>query len=343
MPPPRPGGAAAARPCSSAGSEWPHWAPDMSRLHHPRTAPHAQRGKITLLSTLAVVPVDVGGEVSIAPVAAVSCQPVVDCFPLPEGGGFAAWPRPRRLATLLALAAREDPPWKTRARRGFVGRPAVLRCAGIAGSVAVARSSELRSYVPVVAAVVATVATTGATAASPTRVVCARSRSPALTAIRHFSARWPLAAAMLAQAGRSRQPSMATTLRPCSGRAASSAAASPRNERRGARILHAATAGRCQLPHSHLSHADQQQLAQLSRLGVAALTCHWAPMSRPHRARTAPHAQRSETTLLMAAHRSYGKVLGGSAGRQRQQRAPQHPAPPAASEDLLEDATRRIF
>ena len=57
---------------SSAGSEWPHWAPDMSRLHRPRTAPHAQRGKITLLSTLAVVPVDVGGEVSIAPVAVVS-------------------------------------------------------------------------------------------------------------------------------------------------------------------------------------------------------------------------------------------------------------------------------
>ena len=57
---------------SSAGSEWPHWAHDMSRLHRPRTAPHAQRGKITLLSTLAVVPVDVGGEVSIAPVAVVS-------------------------------------------------------------------------------------------------------------------------------------------------------------------------------------------------------------------------------------------------------------------------------
>jgi hypothetical protein len=44
-------------------------------------------------------------------------------------------------------------------------------------------------------------------------------------------------------------------------------------------------------------------------------------MSRPHRPRTAPHAQRGETTLRRAAHRSYGKVLGGSAGRQRQQRA----------------------
>ena len=33
------------------------------------------------------------------------------------------------------------------------------------------------------------------------------------------------------------------------------------------------------------------------------------------------HRQRSETTLLRAVHRSYGKVLGGSAGRQRQQRA----------------------
>eukprot|EP01046_Picozoa_sp_COSAG06_P035201 COSAG06_NODE_3758_length_4939_cov_1.872727_4_plen_204_part_00 len=36
---------------------------------------------------------------------------------------------------------------------------------------------------PVVAAVVATVATTGAAAASPARAVCARSRSPALTAL----------------------------------------------------------------------------------------------------------------------------------------------------------------
>ena len=36
------------------------------------SAGYAQRGKITLLSTLAVVPVDVGGEVSIAPVAVVS-------------------------------------------------------------------------------------------------------------------------------------------------------------------------------------------------------------------------------------------------------------------------------
>jgi hypothetical protein len=49
---------------------------------------------------------------------------------------------------------------------------------------------------------------------------------------------------------------------------------------------------------------------------------HWAPdMSRPHRPRTAPHAQRGETTLLRATHRSYEKVMGGSAGRQRQQRA----------------------
>lgn len=64
-----------------------------------------------------------------------------------------------------------------------------------------------------------------------------------------------------------------------------------------------------------------QQLALLSRLGVAGRT-GWAPdMSRPHRPRTAPHAQRGETTLLRATHRSYGKVLGGSAGLQRQQRA----------------------
>ena len=92
-------------------------------------------------------------------------------------------------------------------------------------------------------------------------------------------------------------------------------------QRRGARILHAAATGRRQLLHSRLSHADQQQLALLSRLGVAGRT-GWAPdMSRPHRPRTAPHAQRGETTLLRATHRSYGKVLGGSAGLQRQQRA----------------------
>ena len=42
---------------------------------------------------------------------------------------------------------------------------------GIVGSVAVARSSELRSYVPVVATVVAMVAATGAAAASPARAV----------------------------------------------------------------------------------------------------------------------------------------------------------------------------
>jgi hypothetical protein len=197
----------------------------------------------------------------------------------------------------------------------------VLRCAGIAGSVAVARSSELRPYVPVVAAVVATVATTGAAAASLARAVCARSRSPALTAIRRFSARRPLAAAMLAQAGkqpgRGNQAGRApATLRPrcVAGRCVAA-------QRRGTRILHAGTAGRCQLPHSHLSHADQQQLVQL-RLGVAALLALGTPdMSRPHRARTAPHAQRGATTLLRAAHRSYGKVLGGSAGLQRQQRA----------------------
>jgi hypothetical protein len=88
---------------------------------------------------------------------------------------------------------------------------------------------------------------------------------------------------------------------------------------RGARILHAAAAGRHQLLHSRLSHADQQQLALLSRLGGRT---GWAPdMSRPHRPRTAPHAQRGETTLLRAAHRSYWKVLSGSAGLQRQQRA----------------------
>ena len=110
-----------------------------------------------------------------------------------------------------------------------MGRPAVLRCAGIAGSVAVARSSELRSYVPVVAAVVATVATTGAAAASPARAVCARSRSPALTAIRRFSARRPLAAAMLAQAGKQVEATKLAALRPRSGRAASPAAASRRN------------------------------------------------------------------------------------------------------------------
>ena len=67
-----------------------------------------------------------------------------------------------------------------------------------------------------------------AAAASPTSMVCARSRSPALTAIRRFSARRPLAAAMLAQAGR-RQVTELATLRPRSGRAASPAAASPRN------------------------------------------------------------------------------------------------------------------
>ena len=37
----------------------------------------------------------------------------------------------------------------------------------------------------------------------------------------------------------------------------------------GARILHAAVIGRHQLLHSRLSHADQQQLALLSRLGVS--------------------------------------------------------------------------
>ena len=45
-------------------------------------------------------------------------------------------------------------------------------------------------------------------------------------------------------------------------------------QRRGARILHAAATGRHQLLHSRLSHADQQQLALLSRLGVAALAGH---------------------------------------------------------------------
>jgi len=195
----------------------------------------------------------------------------------------------------------------------------VLRCAGIAGSVAVARSSELRSYVPVVAVVVAMVATTGAAAASPARAVCARSRSPALTAIRRFSARRPLAAAMLAQAGRSRQAAELTGHAPAVLRPRCVAGRCVATQRRGARILHAAAAGRRQLLHSRLSHADQQQLALLSRLGVAALAGHL--MSRPHRPRTAPHAQRGETTLLRAAHRSYWKVLSGSAGLQRQQRA----------------------
>ena len=121
--------------------------------------------------------------------------------------------------------------------------------------------------------------------------------------------------------GRSRQAAELTGHAPAVLRPRCVAGRCVAAQRRGTRILHAVTAGRCQLPHSHLSHADQQQLVQL-RLGVAADVTGWAPdMSCPHRARTAPHAQRSETTLLRAAHRSYGKVLGGSAGRQRQQRA----------------------
>ena len=64
------------------------------------------------------------------------------------------------------------------------------------------------------------------------------------------------------------------------------------------------------------------RLAQQARSQWPAGRTGWAPdMSRPHRPRTAPHAQRGETTLLRATHRSYGKVLGGSAGLQRQQRA----------------------
>jgi hypothetical protein len=77
----------------------------------------------------------------------------------------------------------------------------VLRCAGIAGSVAVARSSELTS-----------------TELAVLRPRCVAGRCVA-------------------------------------------------TQRRGARILHAAAAGRRQLLHSRLSHADQQQLALLSRLG----------------------------------------------------------------------------
>ena len=62
--------------------------------------------------------------------------------------------------------------------------------------------------------------------------------------------------------------------------------------------------------------------ARLAQQARRPLLTGWAPdMSRPHRPRTAPHAQRGETTLLRATHRSYGKVLGGSAGLQRQQRA----------------------
>ena len=241
----------------------------------------------------------------------------VEWLPI-EGGGFAAWPRPRRLATLLALAAREDPPWKTRARRGFVGRPAVLRCAGIAGSVAVARSSELRSYVPVVAAVVATVAATGAAAASPARAVCARSRSPALTAIHHFSARWPLAAAMLAQAGR-RQPGR------CNRAGRAPAALHRRPLRRHAtprRSDSTRCRGRSPPAAAQPPVPRGSAAARLAQQARRPLLTGWAPdMSRPHRPRTAPHAQRGETTLLRATHRSYGKVLGGSAGLQRQQRA----------------------
>jgi hypothetical protein len=199
--------------------------------------------------------------------------------------------------------------------------------------------------VPVVAAVVATVAATGAAAASPARAVCARSRSPALTAIRHFSARWPLAAAMLAQAGRSRQPSW-----PRSGRAP--AALRRRPLRRHATPRHSDST-RCrgrsppaatQPPVPRGSAAAR--LAQHARSGRT--EAGWAPdMSRPHRPRTAPHAQRGETTLRRAAHRSYGKVLGGSAGRQQQRartavvwRQKSCWAPAAI---YFEDATRRIF
>ena len=88
------------------------------------------------------------------------------------------------------------------------------------------------------------------------------------------------------------------------------------------------------------------RLAQHARSGRT--EAGWAPdMSRPHHPRTAPHTQRGETTLRRAAHRSYGKVLGGSAGRQQQRartavvwRQKSCWAPVAI---YFEDATRRIF
>ena len=58
--------------CSASSGLTPRWSGGEKAAGRPAGAPHAQRGKITLLSTLAVVPVDVGGEVSIAPVAVVS-------------------------------------------------------------------------------------------------------------------------------------------------------------------------------------------------------------------------------------------------------------------------------